>query len=65
MASNEVLALDANFSNWKAKRFPNPTKGDNPFEYYCIEQFARAFDLGDSQLKVGMVGKGGDGGIDA
>ncbi len=65
MAANDVLALDANFGSWKKKRFPNPAKGENPFEYYCIEQFARSFDLGDSQLKAGMVDAGGDGGIDA
>jgi hypothetical protein len=65
MAANDVIALEANFTGWKNNRFPNPAKGDNPFEYYCIEQFARSFDLGDSQLKAGMVGAGGDGGIDA
>ncbi|HUO15590.1 MAG TPA: AIPR family protein [Verrucomicrobiae bacterium] len=65
MAANDVLALEANFESWRKNRFPNPAKGTNPFEYYCIEQFARSFDLGDSQLKAGMVGGGGDGGIDA
>ena len=65
MPANDVLALDANFKRWKENRFPNPAKGVNVFEYYCIEQFARSFDLGDSQLKGGMVGGGGDGGADA
>lgn len=65
MAANDVIALEANFTSWKNNRFPNPAKGDNPFEYYCVEQFARSFDLGDSQLKAGMAGDGGDGGIDA
>ena len=58
MAANDVLALDANFKSWSENRFPNPQKGVNVFEYYCIEQFARSFDLGDSQLKSGMVGAG-------
>jgi len=65
MSQNEVLALNANFENWQKNRFPNPQKAVNVFEYYCIEQFARSFDLGDSELKSGMVGKGGDGGVDA
>src|SRR6266700_3315961 len=46
-----------------ASRTPQP--GVNVWEYYCIEQFARSFDLSDSQLKSGMVGQGQDGGIDA
>lgn len=65
MAPNDVIAMKANFNDWKEKRFPHPQKGDNPFEYYCIEQFTRSYDLGDSQLKAGMIGGGGDGGIDA
>lgn len=32
---------------------------------YCVEQFARPFDLGDSELKSGIIGAGQDGGIDA
>jgi len=65
MPRNDVLALDANFKGWEEKRFPNPAKGFNVFEYYCVEQFARSFDLGDSQLKTGIVGAGQDGGVDA
>jgi hypothetical protein len=65
MGKNDVLALENNFSTWKSSRFPNPPKDLNIFEYYCIEQFARPFDLGDSELKSGMVGGGQDGGVDA
>ena len=65
MSANDVLALEANFKSWKENRFPNPPKGINIFEYYCVEQFTRSFDLGDSQLKSGMIGGGLDGGIDA
>jgi AIPR protein len=65
MPSNDVLALEANFQEWQKNRFPTVPKGVNIFEYYCTEQFARSFDLGDSQLKTGMVGAGGDGGVDA
>jgi hypothetical protein len=65
MASNESIALEAHFKTWRESRFPNPQPGFNVWEYYCIEQFARSFDLGDSQLKTGIVGQGQDGGIDA
>jgi hypothetical protein len=65
MPTNDALALDANFLKWKTNRFPNGDKGINVFEYYCVEQFARQFDLSDSQIKAGIVGKGGDGGVDA
>jgi hypothetical protein len=64
MPTNAVLALDANFKTWQENRFPTPVKGINPFEYYCVEQFTRPYDLGDSQLKTGMIGGGQDGGID-
>lgn len=65
MAANDVLALEANLASWTQNRFPNGPKGINIFEYYCVEQFARSFDLGDSQLKAGIMGAGGDGGVDA
>jgi hypothetical protein len=37
----------------------------NVFEYYCVDQFLRQFDLSDSQLKTGLLGGGKDGGVDA
>jgi hypothetical protein len=64
MGANDVQALDANFKSWQANRFPSPQKGVNIFEYYCLEQFSRSFDLSDSQLKSGMTGGGNDGGVD-
>ncbi len=65
MGANDVLALEANFKGWQEKRFPTSQKGVNVFEYYCIDQFLRQYDLGDSQLKSGMTGGGNDGGVDA
>jgi hypothetical protein len=65
MPSNAVIALDSNFKLWTDKRFPDPAKRKNVFEYYCIEQFARSFDLSDSELRAGMVGGPKDGGVDA
>lgn len=65
MGKNDEIALQNNLENWTKNRFPNPPKGFNVFEYYCVEQFARSFDLSDSELKSGIVGAGGDGGVDA
>jgi hypothetical protein len=65
MSSNEAVALDANFKSWQEKRFPTPPKDLNVFEYYCVDQFLRQFDLSDSQLKTGLIGGGKDGGVDA
>ena len=65
MGKNDEIALQSNFDNWSRNRFPNPQKGFNVWEYYCVEQFARSFDLSDSELKSGIVGAGQDGGVDA
>ncbi len=65
MSSNEALALEANFKGWQEKRFPTPPKDLNVFEYYCVDQFLRPFDLSDSQLKTGLIGGAKDGGVDA
>jgi hypothetical protein len=65
MSSNEAIALDANFKSWQEKPFPTPPKDLNVFEYYCVDQFLRQFDLSDSQLKTGLLGASKDGGVDA
>ena len=65
MSRNDALALESNFTGWQQKRFPTPPKDLNVFEYYCVDQFLRQFDLSDSQLKTGMIGKSKDGGVDA
>ena len=62
MGANDVLALDANFTSWRDKRFPTIPKDLNVFEYYCAEQFLRSFDLSDSQIKTGLLGGPKDGG---
>jgi hypothetical protein len=65
MPANEALALNSNFETWCNNRFPDPHKRSKAWEYYCADQFARPFDLSDSQLKTGLIDGGGDGGIDA
>src|SRR5438045_2865543 len=64
MAKNDVLALNANFAAWKADRTPGLT-GVNPFEYYCVDQFLKAFAVSDVEIISGLVSGSGDGGADA
>jgi len=64
MGANDALALETNFTSWRDKRFPVLPKDLNVFEYYCAEQFLRAFDLSDSQIKSGLLGGPKDGGVD-
>ena len=61
MGKNEEVALEANFKGWREKRFPTSPKDINAFEYYCIEQFLRSFDVTDSQIKNGLIGGPKDG----
>lgn len=63
MSSNDVLALNANFSTWKADRMPG-LSGVKPFEYYCIDQFLKQFPISDDELRSGLVSGGNDGGAD-
>jgi hypothetical protein len=64
MASNEIITVEAHFKTWREQRFPNPPKGFNAFEYYCVELFTRHFDISDPQVKNGIVGGGQNGGVD-
>ena len=65
MGTNDVLALEANFNQWKAERMIGAKKDTNAFEYYCVDQFVRPFGVSDAQLQTGLVGGGQDGGVDA
>jgi hypothetical protein len=50
MGANDALALEANFTSGRDKRFPTIPKDLSVFEYYCAEQFLRSFDLSDTQI---------------
>src|SRR6266481_1617728 len=66
MAANDVLALNANFATWQENRMPGATiPGTNPFEYYCVDQFLKRFDISDDELLSGLVAGGKDGWIDS
>ena len=64
MGANDVIALKANFDSWQADRMPGLT-GVDPFEYYCVDQFLKPFDVSDDELRAGLVGGGNDGGADS
>jgi hypothetical protein len=64
MGVNDVIALDANFSSWQSERMPG-LAGVDPFEYYCVDQFLKPYDVSDDELRAGLVGGGNDGGADS
>jgi hypothetical protein len=64
MPANDVIALKANFTTWQADRMPGLTSVD-PFEYYCVDQFLKAFAVSDEEVRAGLVGGGNDGGADS
>jgi hypothetical protein len=64
MSQNEILHLEANFGDWKAKRAPG-LKGVEPFLYYTIEQVLKPYNLEDVDIRYGITDHPNDGGIDA
>jgi hypothetical protein len=65
MPANDVLALDANFKQWRESRMHDFKKDINAFEYYCAEHFLKAFGVSDEDIETGLIGGHQDGGVDA
>src|SRR5437763_14185715 len=63
MGANDVIALNANFADWQARRMPGLARVD-AFEYYCVDQFLKQFAVSDDEVLAGLVGGGNDGGAD-
>ncbi len=63
MANNDQIILEQIVEEQRASRFPSATKADF-FEMYAAEQILKDFDLSDDELESGLIGSGGDGGID-
>jgi len=63
MANNDQIILDQALEQQRAKRAPSTTKA-NFFEMYVVEQILKDYDLSDDEIESGLVGSGGDGGID-
>lgn len=62
--SNNDLILDA-LIDAERKRFPTSLKESEFFEIFSAQQLLKNNDLSDSEIIKGIVGNGGDGGIDS
>ena len=62
MPSNDIIVLDAHYSNWLATRAAGI---DAPFVYYCAEQFLKPHDPTDEDIQYGITDGPNDGGVDA
>jgi len=63
MANNDQVILDQVLEQQLKARAPSMGKSDF-FELFVAEQFLKDYDLSDEELEGGIVGNGGDGGID-
>lgn len=63
MSQHDVLALNANFENWKKERTSGITV--EPFLYYSVEHITKLYNLTDDQVRYGITDRANDGGIDA
>ena len=62
MAQNDLLVLDANYKTWCESRAIGI---DDPFAYYCSEQFLKPYDPTDEDILYGITDGNNDGGVDA
>jgi hypothetical protein len=63
MANNDQIILDQILEQQRAQRAPSASKS-NFFETFVVEQILKDADLSDEEIESGLVGDGGDGGID-
>ncbi len=63
MSQLEIRGLENSFNGWRADRAPEMTVSD-AFERYSVELILKDADLSDEEISSGLVGGGGDGGID-
>jgi hypothetical protein len=65
MSQNDLIHLDSHYQQWKNTRGKALPPKLDPFNYYCIEQFMKPFDLSDDEILNGITDGGNDGGADA
>ena len=65
MSQNDLIHLDSHYKQWKSTRGQALPPKLEPFNYYCIEQFMKPFDLSDEEIVNGITDGGNDGGADA
>lgn len=63
MTNNDQIILDQIIEDQRKSRFSSMAKSEF-FEIYVAEQALKDFDLSDEEIEFGLVGGGGDGGID-
>lgn len=62
--SNDRIILDEVLEQQRAARAPS-LSASSYFELFVTEQVLKDYDLSDEELESGLVGDGGDGGIDS
>lgn len=65
MSANDLIHLESHYKQWLGTRGQGLPKKLEPFNYYCIEQFMKQFDLSDEEILNGITDGGNDGGADA
>ncbi len=63
MTNNDQVILDQVLEQQLKDRAPSMGKSEF-FELFVSEQILKDYDLSDEELEGGIVGNGGDGGID-
>lgn len=63
MTNNDQVLLKLILNEQRLARTPTASESDF-FEQYAAEQILKDFDLSDEEIEYGLVGGGGDGGID-
>jgi hypothetical protein len=63
MASNDRIILDQVLDQQRSQRAPHMSPHEF-FEVFVAEQVLKDYDLSDEEIASGVVGNGGDGGVD-
>jgi AIPR protein len=63
MPTNEAIVLKTHFDEWRS-RADGLSDDVDPWVYYCIEQYLKAYPLDDEDLEDGITDGSGDGGVD-
>ena len=64
MATNDQIILDQILEQQRVHAIPPSASKSSFFETYVVEQVLKDADLSDEEIELGLVGDGGDGGID-
>ena len=64
MVSNDRTILDEVLRRGMGE-ISSSTTESSLFEYFTAEQVLKAYDLSSDEIESGLVGNGGDGGVDA